>query len=176
MHVTGVLGSALLRRNRERALIEGNSQQQIVLIAGFVQGLNIVECAITEGCYVQAAALLRQELETVAALEELKAGIRRDKTTPNVGHVPWSLATLYGDLSAAAHAARHNFLQQILDPQDADLPENTTAVRLFQFFTLSSPGACMGSMWPFLSSSRSTCMTIMRQSMARVCLVPRQKQ
>jgi hypothetical protein len=128
MYVSGVLGSALLRRNGVYALIKGDSQRQIVLIAGFVQGLHIVECAITEGYYLQAAALLRQELETVAALEELKDGIRRDKTTPNVKHVPWSLATLYGDLSSAAHQGRHDLLRQVLDPQYSDLPVNTTAV------------------------------------------------
>ena len=134
MLVTGALGSAITRRDGERAAIVGDSQRQIVIIAAFIQGLNLVECSISEGYYIQAAALLRQELEMIAALEEIKRGKRVDKRTPNVGHVPWSLATLYGDLSKATHAADHDVLQEILAPDSSALPKYTTGVTVVQQF------------------------------------------
>ncbi|WP_018233469.1 hypothetical protein [Thioalkalivibrio thiocyanodenitrificans] len=134
IQVVGAIGSAVKRRDGERAEIVGDSQQQIVLIASFIQGINIVECAISEGYYIQAAALIRQELETIAALEELKKGTRVLRRTPNVGHVPWALATLYGDLSKAAHAADHDVLQDILAPNAVGLAEDTTGVVMVQQF------------------------------------------
>jgi len=134
MQVVGAIGSAVKRRHGERAEIVGNSQRQIVIIAAFIQGINIVECSISEGYYIQAAALIRQELEMIAALEELKKGERVDKKTPNVRHVPWSLATLYGDLSQATHAADHDVLQSILVPDKSSLPVDTTGVIMVQQF------------------------------------------
>ncbi len=134
MQVVGAIWSAIKRRDGERAEIVGDSQQQIVLIAVFIQGINIVECSISEGYYIQAAALIRQELETIAALEELKKGKRVAKMTPNVGHVPWLLAILYGDLSKAVHAADHDVLQDILAPSSSGMPEDITGVVMVQQF------------------------------------------
>ena len=128
MQVVGAISSALKRRDGERSEIIGDSQQQIVLIAAFVQGINIVECSISEGYYIQAAALIRQELEMIAALEEIKKGIRVQNKTPNVKHVPWSLSSLYGDLSKATHAADHGILQDILYPDSSSLMEDTAGV------------------------------------------------
>ena len=144
MTVTGAIGSALVRNDGVRLKIVGNSQRQIVLIASFIQGINIVECAISEGYYIQAAALLRQELETIAALEELKSGTRKDERTPNVKHVPWSLGRLYGDLSKATHAADHDVLQQTLAPDRSLLPEDTTGVMMTPHFRRETAWRMMG--------------------------------
>lgn len=105
-----------------------------MLIAAFIQGINIVECSISEGYYIQAAALVRQELEMIAALEELKRGRRVNRKTPNVGHLPWSLGMTYGDLSKAAHAADHDVLQDILAPGQHALADDTTGVTMIQTF------------------------------------------
>lgn len=134
MQIVGAISSAVKRRDGERAVIVDDSQQQIVLIAVFIQGINIVESSISEGYYIQAAALIRQELEIIAALEELKVGKRVAGKTPNVGHSPWSLATLYGDLSSATHAADHDMLQVIMSPDQAGLPDDTTGVIMVQRF------------------------------------------
>jgi hypothetical protein len=144
MAVTGAIGSALTRNDGVRSKIVGHSQRQIVLIASFIQGLNIAECAISEGYYVQAAALLRQELETIAALEELKSGKRADQRTPNVKHVPWSLGRLYSDLSKAAHAADHDVLQQVLAPDHSLLPEDTIGVTMTAQFRKNMAWRMMG--------------------------------
>jgi hypothetical protein len=116
--VVGVVASDLLRMNGKVAELKGKSLESGALIAGFVVGVGICEKAIVEGYYLQASSLLRQELETIAALEEIKQGIRQNGKTPNVKHLPWSLPKLYGDLSAAAHAASHQILSSIVEHKD----------------------------------------------------------
>ena len=132
MLALGAVASAIGRMAGQRLKIVEHSQRQIVLIASFIQGINLSETAISEGYYLQAAALIRQEMETIAALEELKKGIRQDSRTPNVSNVPWGLGRLYGDLSKAAHAADHGFLQGLLLPKGVELPAETTAVTMVQ--------------------------------------------
>jgi hypothetical protein len=111
--VTGVLHEVLSRKS----LIPGKTNKSIanrrVVIVSFVQGIPICEEAIREGLYVQAAALVRQELETVAAIEEEVEDVREDGETPNVKHVPWEMNRLYGELSAATHVSDHGYLAEI---------------------------------------------------------------
>jgi hypothetical protein len=40
--------------------------------------------AIAEGLYSQAAALLKQEMETIEAIHEFETGKRRDRKTPQI--------------------------------------------------------------------------------------------
>lgn len=111
--VMGAVGSLLKRRNKEPGTSSPEVSAALPLIASFIQGVDITETAISEGLYGQASALLRQELETIAALEEVKLGRRRDGRTPNVKHVPWSLGQMYGALSSVAHVAKLDDLQSI---------------------------------------------------------------
>lgn len=107
MITTGVLGTALLRVNGKFAEITPTSTRRNALFASFVIGLTICECAICEGRYLQAIALLRQEAETLAALCEVTAGKRKHGKTPNMSGLASDIARLYGDLSAGAHVAVH---------------------------------------------------------------------
>ncbi|WEJ56766.1 hypothetical protein [Devosia sp. FJ2-5-3] len=90
-------------------------QGQITLVAHFVQGIQLVETAVVEGLYPQAATLLRQEHEIVAAVEEFTAGRRRDAKTPHatIG-VLRNMGRVYGDLSGAAHVSQRDLLQNIV--------------------------------------------------------------
>lgn len=76
------------------------------LIAQFIQGIPITETAISEGLYAQAGNLLKQQLETLAALEEYESGKRRDGKTPQVRGRLSSFGRLYGDFNEAAHPAK----------------------------------------------------------------------
>jgi len=82
MLATGAIGSALWRVNYKRSLErqETTADDRSALIASFVIGLDIIETAITEGCYLQAATILRQEMETLAALDEIdqRGSARKD--------------------------------------------------------------------------------------------------
>jgi hypothetical protein len=80
-------------------------QSRGAILAGFIVGLTLVERAILGGFSAQAAALVRQELEAIAALEEIRQGCRTERRTPNVRHVPSIPGSLYSDLSKAAHFA-----------------------------------------------------------------------
>lgn len=114
MLLTGAIRSALLRHNGKPGKTSESASKRLLLIASFVQGIDTVETSISEGFYVQAAALLKQELETIAALAEVRTGKRQDQKTPNVGAVPWSLGQLYGSLNEAAHVAEAKVLQAIV--------------------------------------------------------------
>lgn len=90
-------------------------QGQMTLIAHFVQGIQFVETAVVEGLYPQAATLLRQEHEIVAAVEEFTAGRRKDAKTPyaTIG-VLKNMGQVYGDLSGAAHVSQAQLLKDIV--------------------------------------------------------------
>lgn len=133
MLATGVLGHALKRKN----LIPGKSDESIssrlLLMATFVQGISICETAISEGLYAQAAALQKQELETIAALEEYAKGTRKDGKTPNVknSNVNWGLSTLYGPLNELAHVAKTDILNSLYGAEQQGKAIPVTAVPIY---------------------------------------------
>ena len=83
------------------------------ILCGYIVGLTLVEHAILSGYSAQAAALVRQELEAIAALEELAKGVRKDGKTPNICHVPSIPGRVYGDLSRLAHFSDTPALREI---------------------------------------------------------------
>ncbi|GGF00348.1 hypothetical protein GCM10011611_02450 [Aliidongia dinghuensis] len=84
------------------------------LIASFIQGVDICEVCVSEGLYFQAANLLKQELETIAAIEEFKIGQRRENRTPNISRAGPGAGPLYSDLNAAAHVADQALLSRLI--------------------------------------------------------------
>jgi hypothetical protein len=88
--------------------------ERLALSASFIQGIELCEVAISEGLYLQAATLLRQEMETLAAIRESDKGHRKERKTPNVKHLPQHIAKLYGDLSAATHVADQYLIREVL--------------------------------------------------------------
>jgi hypothetical protein len=92
-------------------------EQRISLVSSFVQGIDLCETSISEGFYVQATALLKQEMETIAALRECQAGHRRNKRTPNVKDLGSEFAKIYGDLNSVAHVAEQTHLGNIISLQ-----------------------------------------------------------
>lgn len=117
MLVLGAINAAIQRQNS----IPGNTSSVISnvfsLSASFIQGIDACESLISEGYYIQASAILKQELETIAAIEECWKGNRKEQITPNVKNVRWNLNRLYGDLNRAAHIADKDVLDYILKSQ-----------------------------------------------------------
>src|SRR5260221_10417635 len=93
--MTGVLAAALFRMHGKITPIGPLDEQRNALLAAFVIGIETCEGAMSEGRYLQALALLRQEMETVAQLKAVNAGKRNDKRSPTVGVLDKSLARLY---------------------------------------------------------------------------------
>src|SRR5260370_21266222 len=61
--ITGVLATGLLRINGKITSITEGGEERNALFASYVIGMDLCERAIEEGRYLQAHALLRQEME-----------------------------------------------------------------------------------------------------------------
>lgn len=129
---TGVLGHALQRKNLIPGKSDSSIASRLLLMATFVQGIGICETSISEGLYAQAAALQKQELETIAAVEEYTKGNRKDGKTPNVknNNVKWGLSALYGPLNELAHVAKTDMLNSLYgaEQQGTAIPVTTVPV------------------------------------------------
>lgn len=85
------------------------------LSAQFLQGVEICETTISEGLYSHAAALLKQELETLAAVDEFENNRRRDGKTPNIGNGAMrGFRPIYGDLNNIAHVSWHDMARELV--------------------------------------------------------------
>jgi hypothetical protein len=109
--ITGVLATGLLRINGKITPITYTSAERDALFASYVIGMEACERTIEEGRYLQAHALLRQAMETLAQLKAVTAGKRNENRFPNVAVLEKSLARLYDGLSAAAHVWKHHMVR-----------------------------------------------------------------
>lgn len=134
--ITGVLATGLLRINGKIIPVTDASEERKALYAAFVIGMTVCECAIDEGRYLQAHALLRQEMEILAQLKAVAAGKRNKNGAPNVGLLEESIARLYGGLSAAAHVSKHHMIRSATewDVAGENLPGPTCGTRYFPAF------------------------------------------
>ena len=107
------------RRFKEQSKsIEG----RMSLAAQFIQGIDICETSISEGLYSQAAALLKQELETLAAIDEFEIGRRKDGRTPNIGNgIMSGFGRVYGDLNNIAHVSQHELARQLVTIEQGEI-------------------------------------------------------
>lgn len=102
---------SLRRFEQQSNAMEG----RLTLSAHFIQGVDICEVAISEALYSQAAALLKQELETLAAIDEFEKDRRKDGKTPNIGTaITSAFGPIYGDLNNIAHVARDEIARKLV--------------------------------------------------------------
>jgi len=134
--IMGVLATGLLRSNGKIAPITDTSEERNALFASYVIGMDACERAIEEGRYLQAHALLRQEMETLAQLKAVTAGKRNENRSPNVAVLEKSLAHLYDGLSAAAHVSKHHLVRVATEwnVSGENLPGPTSGTRYFPAF------------------------------------------
>jgi len=134
--ITGVLATGLLRINGKITMITDTSEERDALFASFVIGMTVCESAIEEGRYLQAHALLRQEMETLAQLKAVAAGKRTENRSPNVAVLEKSIARLYGGLSDSAHVSKHHIVRSATgwDFSGENLPGPTSGTRFFPAF------------------------------------------
>jgi hypothetical protein len=106
------------RFERQSQAMEG----RMTLTAQFIQGIDICEVAISEALYSQAAALLKQELETLAAIDEFENNRRQDGRTPNIGNGAMrAFGPVYGDLNNIAHVSRDDITRKLVLFQRGEL-------------------------------------------------------
>lgn len=109
--LTGVLGAALVRADGVKAELRKGDMELTALLASFVIGMDLCERAVAEGRLLQAAALVRQEMETVTQMVAVSSGKYCDGKTPNVRVLEESLRRMYSSLSEAAHVSRHSIVR-----------------------------------------------------------------
>lgn len=110
-----IVGDLLLRLVRQGAFeasspTEGQSQR-LSLTAGLIQSVSVSNDLIVSGFYWSAAGVLRQQMETVARVVEIRKGkYKGGRETPDVALLPYGLAQNYGRLSELAHTSRGELL------------------------------------------------------------------
>jgi len=88
-------------------------EQTAQLSSLFLHGIDPCEVAISEGLYGQAAALMRQQMEIVGAIDEVWLEKRNPRSTPKVSSLPEDIRQHYGGLSELAHAAVPDYLSSM---------------------------------------------------------------
>jgi hypothetical protein len=118
-----------------RANIPGNTNPNIdeilTLISVFTQGVNWVERLISEGQYVKASAVLKQDYEILTRINEIKAGVAKSGTTPNVKHAPKGSQKVYGDLNNVAHPSNLHLLKNLLNQLHEGKVHRVSAIPIF---------------------------------------------
>jgi hypothetical protein len=120
---TGIIGSLLLRANGKIGELNDSALKRAPLCSSFIMGMNTCADTIIGGFYLQAAALLRQEMETAAALGEISQGTWKDKKVPNVKVLNGTVRRLYADLSSATHVSSHTVLRLNTEHREHNIPE-----------------------------------------------------
>jgi hypothetical protein len=105
---------AALQRDGIIAKVPEPPDRRSPILAAFVMGLSLVEEALLDGFNPQASALVRQEVEAIAALEEIRLGRRVEGRTPNVSVVETLNGRVYGGMSNAAHLSHHETLRNLV--------------------------------------------------------------
>ncbi len=110
----GVIVTVVERVSGRPGQSDESISSRLLQSAAFIQGIGLCEQSIFEALYVQAGALVRQEMEVIASMEESKLGTRDENTTPNVRHVPKELRRAYGQLSMMTHTSSMAMLDALL--------------------------------------------------------------
>ena len=96
-------------------------EQVSQLSALFLHGVDTCEVTIAEGLYGQAAALIRQHMEILGAIDEVSLDKRNPRSTPKVSSLPEEIRQHYGGLSELAHAAVPDYLNRMHTDIKGDL-------------------------------------------------------
>ena len=105
--------------------------EKLVLIAAYTQGVFATERLVSSGQYIKAAAVIKQELEMVVRLEEIKAGTAKVGKTPNMKYAPEGGKKAYGLLNNIAHPSRPDHLKESTREHSAGMIRGTSAVPIY---------------------------------------------
>jgi hypothetical protein len=90
-------------------------------LASFIQGSKVTERMISEGQYVKAAAMLKQDYELLVRIHEARAGWAVEGKQPNVRNGPSGSQRYYGELNKIAHPCNLDLLIALLSSQSGHL-------------------------------------------------------
>lgn len=113
LSLIGVFASLLGFRTEVPGITNERISEVLNLIVVFVQGATVTEALISEGQYIKAAAVLKQDLELLARIREVQKGVAKYGKTPDVKHTE-HMRRFYGELNNVAHIAKIDLLQQLI--------------------------------------------------------------
>ena len=87
---------------------------RILLIGSFLQGVAVTETLVSEGQYIKAAAVLKQDYEILTRIRETKVGAAKVGQNPQVRHAPEGSQHFYGDLNKIAHPSNPHVIADLL--------------------------------------------------------------
>ena len=91
--------------------VSKSASERISLTSNLIQSTTMVEGNISSGFYWAAAAVLRQQMETLARVILIRTGhSSTESKSPNVKVLPLGLNTSYGRLSELAHVSNGELL------------------------------------------------------------------
>lgn len=101
-----------------KQLVPGHTSEEIshrlILLMVFFQGTYATETLISEGQYIKAAAVLKQDYEIIARISEVHAGTAKPGQTPQVRHLADEVKKYYGELNKVAHPSNQEALLALM--------------------------------------------------------------
>lgn len=101
-----------------KALVPGRTSEEIghilTLLMAFFQNTYATEILISEGQYIKAAAVLKQDYEIIARISEVHAGTAKPGHTPQIRHLAEEVKKYYGELNKVAHPSNQEFLVALM--------------------------------------------------------------
>ncbi|MGB7269074.1 MAG: hypothetical protein WBC90_06085 [Albidovulum sp.] len=115
------IGSILTRPDREFPASDVQEKLHRASIhSAVVQGIHAIEYCISVGCYVQAATLVRQEVEAVEGTRGIRQGKQKNGVQPRLKALR-HLGRCYGQLSSLAHLSTHDLLAHVVSASIGDI-------------------------------------------------------
>jgi hypothetical protein len=136
--LTATLAKLLAAKSGVPGSTNQGRSDRILLVASFVQGIGVTETLISEGQYIKAAAVLKQDYEILTRIRETKAGAAKPGQTPQVRHAPEGSQHFYGDLNKIAHPSNPALIAELLQVQQTNQAIGSSFVPRYVEQTASS--------------------------------------
>lgn len=114
LQLLAISAHLLNQKNGAPGKTSAQISERLTLIMVFLQGVYATETLISEGQYIKATAALKQDLEILARIGEVKHHIAQQRKVPNVKYGPDGSQRFYGQLNDVAHPSNLELLQSLL--------------------------------------------------------------
>src|SRR5262249_18356787 len=114
LNIMSALAAILHGRSGQPGKTSESISNRLLLICLYVQGAGFTERLISEGQYVKAAAVLKQDFEFLARIREFAKGTAKYGKVPNAKSAPEGSQRFYGELNDVAHPSKANLLKTLV--------------------------------------------------------------
>ena len=114
LQLLSVAAHLLTKKNGVPGTTSPQISERLTLIMVFLQGASVTETLISEGQYIKATAVLKQDIEILTRISEVKHDVAKAGKTPNVKYAPEGCQRFYGQLNDVAHPSNLILLEKLL--------------------------------------------------------------